>query len=191
MFHISSPGSGAASCYSPVMAAATRASTTERLRLRAHRASDFAACAALWADPLVTRYIGGRAFSAEEVWSKILRYAGLWSLLGFGYWVIEEKASGRFVGEIGFAEFEREITPSLEGAPEIGWVLASWAHGVGFATEAVGAAVAWGDGHWGRRTTTCLIDPENRASIGVATKCGYQPFERAMYKGHPTLIFRR
>ena len=164
---------------------------TARLRLRGHRIEDFHDCAAMWADPAVTRHIGGRPFSAEEVWSKILRYAGLWSLLGFGYWAIEEKASGRFVGEVGFADFKREIEPSFAGAPEIGWALASWAHGVGFATEAVGAAVAWGDGHFGAVRTVCLIGPDNVASIRVAEKCGYLEFERAAYKGQPTILFRR
>jgi len=46
---------------------------TARLRLRGHRVEDFAACAAMWADPVVTRYIGGRPFTAEEVWTRLLR----------------------------------------------------------------------------------------------------------------------
>src|SRR6266852_5354978 len=100
---------------------------TERLTLRGHRLEDFGECAAMWADPEVTRHIGGRPFSAEEVWTKLLRYVGHWSLMGFGYWVIREKASGRFVGEVGFADFKRDIEPSLVSAPEIGWALASWA----------------------------------------------------------------
>jgi RimJ/RimL family protein N-acetyltransferase len=145
----------------------------------------------MWADPAVTRHIGGRQFSREETWSKILRYAGLWALLGFGYWAIEEKGSGRFVGEVGFADFKREIEPSFGGTPEIGWGLAPWAHGRGFATEAVGAAVAWGDGHLGTRQTVCLIDPDNAASIRVAEKCGYREFERTKYKNQPTILFRR
>ena len=164
---------------------------TARLRLRGHRMEDFGDCAAMWDDPAVTRHIGGRPFSREEVWSKILRYAGLWALLGFGYWAIEEKTSGRFAGEVGFADFKREIEPSFAGAPEIGWALAPWAHGRGFATEAVGAAVAWRDGHFGSMQTVCLIDPDNAASIRVAEKCGYREFERTKYKNQPTILFRR
>jgi RimJ/RimL family protein N-acetyltransferase len=41
---------------------------TERLKLRGHRLGDFGACAAMWADPIVTRHIGGRPFSEEESW---------------------------------------------------------------------------------------------------------------------------
>ncbi|HEY0776819.1 MAG TPA: GNAT family N-acetyltransferase, partial [Gemmatirosa sp.] len=118
---------------------------TARLTLRGHVPADVAECAAMWADPLVTRHIGGRPSSEEEVWARVLRYAGLWALLGFGYWVVRERASGRFVGEVGLADFRRDVTPPLGGAPEVGWVLAPWAHGRGFATEAVRAALAWAD----------------------------------------------
>jgi RimJ/RimL family protein N-acetyltransferase len=164
---------------------------SERLILRAHRIEDFDDCAAMWGDPGVTRHIGGRPSSREEVWTRILRYLGHWSLLGFGYWVIEDKATGRFVGEVGFADFKREMEPSLDGAPEIGWALAPWAHGRGLATEAVRAVVAWGATHFGARRTVCLISPENLASIRVAQKCGYREFARATYKGQPTLLFER
>jgi RimJ/RimL family protein N-acetyltransferase len=164
---------------------------TDRLRLRAHRTSDLDACAAMWADPVVTRHIGGRPFSREEVWSKILRYAGHWALLGFGYWLAEDKASGEFLGEGGFADFKREIQPSFEGMPEIGWAVVPAAHGKGLATEAVRALCAWGDQHFGKQHTVCMIDPENIASVWVAKKCGYQEFHRATYKDHPTVLYRR
>src|SRR5262245_47305269 len=94
---------------------------TERLRLRGHRVEDLEACAAMWADPVVTRHIGGKPFSREETWSKMMRYAGHWALMGFGYWAVEDKASGTFLGEAGFAEFRRELSPSIEGLPEVGW----------------------------------------------------------------------
>lgn len=164
---------------------------TERLLLRIPRMDDFGESAAMWADPEVTRYIGGRPCSAEEAWSRFLRYIGHWSLLGFGYWVIREKASGRFVGEVGFADFRRDMQPSFDGAPEIGWVLASWAHGKGLATEVVRAAVAWSDTRFGSGRTVCLIAPENVASLRVAHKCGYAEFARTTYKGGPVILCER
>jgi RimJ/RimL family protein N-acetyltransferase len=164
---------------------------TERLTLRAHRLEDFVDSAAMWGDPEVTRYIGGRPFSKEEVWTKLLRYVGHWSVMGFGYWVARDRATGRFVGEVGFADFKREIEPSLDGAPEIGWALAPWAHGRGLATEAVRAANAWGVAHFESGRTVCLISPENLASIRVAEKCGYKEFKRTTYKGQPTILFER
>ena len=164
---------------------------TERLTLRVHRAADLQDCAAMWAHPDVTRHIGGRPFTEEEVWGRVLRYIGHWTALGFGYWAIREKTTQRFVGELGFADFKRDIQPPLNGAPEIGWALSPWAHGRGFATEAVRAVVAWGDANLGTPRTVCLISPANRASIRVAEKCAYAEYERTTYKGEPTILFER
>jgi len=164
---------------------------TERLKLRGHRVDDFDDCAAMWADPAVTRYIGGKPSTGEEVWARLLRYVGHWSLLGFGYWAIEDRATGRFIGELGFADFKRSIEPPIGDVPELGWALASSMHGKGYATEAVRAAVAWGEAHFVPAHTVCIIDPENRPSIRVAEKCGYREFRRTTYKGKPTIMFMR
>jgi RimJ/RimL family protein N-acetyltransferase len=163
---------------------------TERLRLRGHRLDDFEACVALWADPAVTRYIGGKPSTRELTWARLLRYAGHWSMLGFGYWVVEEKASGDFAGEVGFADFKRDIDPPIDVA-ELGWVLVPRMHGKGYGTEAVRAALEWGDRHFGSTRTVCLIAPENAPSIRVAEKCGYREILRTAYKDEPTLLFER
>ena len=64
-----------------------------------------------------------------------------------------------------------------EGLPELGWVLATRVHGKGYATEAVRAAIAWGDANIrssgsGLGRTVCIIHPEHARSIRVAEKCG-------------------
>ena len=164
---------------------------TERLIMRRHQLDDFVHCAAMWADPLVTRHIGGRPFSEEESWARLLRYVGHWSLMGFGYWAIEEKSTGSYVGEVGFADFKRDIAPSIKDVPELGWAFVSRIHGRGYATEAVRAAVAWGDRHFATKRTVCLIHPENLASIRVAQKCGFSEQQRTTYKGQPTIMFIR
>jgi RimJ/RimL family protein N-acetyltransferase len=145
----------------------------------------------MWADSIVTRHIGGKPFSKEESWSRLLRYAGHWALLGFGYWVIEERATGKFVGEVGFADYKRDLETPYKDAPEIGWVIASQFHGKGYATEAVHAAIAWGDANFGSSQTACIIHPENRPSIRVAERCGYREFQLTTCKGQPTLVFVR
>jgi RimJ/RimL family protein N-acetyltransferase len=164
---------------------------TERLKLRGHCLDDFISSAAMWADPIVTRHIGGQPLTQEESWTKFLRYVGHWALLDFGYWAVEERSTGAFVGEIGFADYKRNIEPSLKDTPEMGWVLASQFHGKGYATEAVRAANAWGDRHFGSSQTTCIIHPENLASIRVAEKCGYRDLQLATYKGHQIKVFIR
>ena len=117
---------------------------------------------------------------------------GHWQALGFGYWAVEEKSSGLFIGELGFADFKREIEPSINAIPELGWVLAPGAHGKGFATEALTSALVWGDRHFGpSQKTVCIIDPGNAASIRVAGKCGYRQYADATFNGQPTLLFER
>ena len=164
---------------------------TPRLLLRAHRHEDFAEIVEMWADPAVTRFIGGRPFTAEESWQKLLRQVGHWELLGFGYWVVRERSSGRFVGEVGFADLRRELEPPLGDAPEMGWVLAPWSHGRGYATEAVLAALGWGAKAWGPRRTVCIIDPRNDASLRVAARADFREFARTTYHGDATVLLER
>lgn len=163
---------------------------TERLRLRGHVLGDFEDFAAMWADEAVTRFIGGKPSTREEAWARLLRYPGHWALLGYGYWMIEEKTSGRFVGEGGFGNFKRAIEPPLD-APEQGWALAPWAHGKGYASEAVGAMLGWGEAHFGRSDFVCMISPENAPSLRVAEKAGYREVGRISYKGEPSILMRR
>lgn len=164
---------------------------TARLVLRAHRLEDFAESAAMWADMDVVRHITGAPSSAEASWSRLLRYAGHWSLLGFGYWVVAAKRDGRFIGEVGFADYRRDIEPSLDGRPEAGWVLKASEHGRGFATEALTRAVAWADRALTADATVCIFDPEHAASIKVAQKTGYAYLADAVYRGEPTLVMAR
>jgi RimJ/RimL family protein N-acetyltransferase len=165
--------------------------TTERLILRPPTIDDFADSAAMWGAPAVTRHIGGRPFTPEEVWSRLLRYVGHWQVLGFGYWVARETESGRYVGEVGFADFRRDIVPSLDGAPEIGWVVSPAAQGRGYASEAVAAALDWGRAYWGPGRTVCIIDPANTPSLRVAEKAGYAVAAEATYKDAPILLLER
>ncbi|HVV31749.1 MAG TPA: GNAT family N-acetyltransferase [Vitreimonas sp.] len=163
---------------------------TERLILRGHMLEDFEASAAMWAEPAVTRFIGGKPSTREESWQRMTRYPGHWALMGYGFWVLEEKTSKRFVGEAGFGQFKRTVEPPL-GAPEQGWAMASWAHGKGYASEAIAAQIKWAAAHFGRVPLFCMISPENGPSIRVAEKHGYREFARTTYKGEPTILFRR
>jgi RimJ/RimL family protein N-acetyltransferase len=165
--------------------------TTPRLHLRRHRLDDFASTLALWSDPAVTRYIGGKPSTEEECWSRFLRYAGHWDFMQFGYWVVEELGTGEFVGELGFADFRRDIVPSLAGTLELGWVLGPRFHRRGLATEGALAALSWADTHFPTTRTACIIDPENLASIRVAEKCGFREIARTTYKTSPTIVYER
>jgi RimJ/RimL family protein N-acetyltransferase len=143
----------------------------------------------MWGNAEVARFIGGRPSTLEEAWSRLLRYAGLWSLLGFGYWAVERRADGRFVGDVGFADFRRDIVPSMDGVPEMGWALSPSLQGQGYASEAVAAALAWADARF--PASACIIDPLNAPSIRVAQKAGFRELAQTEYRGDPTIMYRR
>ena len=145
----------------------------------------------MWQQPAFYQYLGGQAMPEAEVWTKMLRHAGLWDIVGYGYWAVEEKATGQFIGAVGFGEWQRDIAPSLKGWPEAGWVLAPHTHGRGYATEAARAALAWGDAHFTQARTVCLISPDNTPSLRLAATCGYREFSRTSYKEQPVVLLER
>ncbi|HEX2590872.1 MAG TPA: GNAT family N-acetyltransferase [Rhizomicrobium sp.] len=164
---------------------------TERLVLRAHTAEDFPAYAAMWADADVNRFIGGKPLTEEEAWMKYMRVFGQWPLIGYGYWSVHEKTTGERLGETGFFEARRNITPPFIGIPEAGWAFAKAAHGKGYASEAVKAIHAWGDTYFNKARTVCIISPENTASLNVAAKLGYVAAHTSTYHNDPILILYR
>ncbi len=161
---------------------------TDRLRMRAHTEEDLDASMVMWGDPKVYRYISGKAGTREECWSRLTRFIGHWALKGFGYWLVEERATGGFVGEVGFSDFLREMEPRIDGTLEAGWVLSPAHHGKGYATEAVTAALRWGRRHFPDMPITCLIAPENAASIKVARKGGFVDRCVGTYKDEPSIV---
>jgi RimJ/RimL family protein N-acetyltransferase len=164
---------------------------TARLRLREYRESDLDAHSAMLADPEFVRHIGGTVLSREETWRKMLCGPSLWAMLGYGYWTIERKEDGAVIGQAGFADFKRAMEPSIEGIPEMGWIIAPQGQGKGYASEAVMAGLAWADQALGRREIVAIIDAANAPSIRIAEKAGFSVREEALYKGAPILLFRR
>jgi RimJ/RimL family protein N-acetyltransferase len=164
---------------------------TERLRLRGYRRADFPDRQKLWSDPLVTPHTSGAPVGEMDCWARMLTLAGHWEIMGYGYWVVEERATGRFVGEIGFADFKREIVPSFSGTPEVGWILSPEYHGKGFAAEGARAAIAWGDAHFPDPRTVCIIAPANEPSLRLAAKLGYREYARSTFKEKAILMLER
>lgn len=164
---------------------------TSRLRLRPYQPTDFDDYALLWSDPIVTRAIGGLAFTREQSWTRFLRHPGLWAFLGFGPFAVFDRATGAHVGEVGFHDLKRTIEPSLEGTMETGWAFHPGVHGRGYATEAVQAVLAWADANKPGLRITCFIETGHGASMRVAEKCGFREFARADYNGKPVIMFER
>lgn len=166
---------------------------TQRLILRAPARADFPFYAAQRADPAVMKFLGkGNLLSEEEAWLKFQSMLGHWTLTGYGTWAVEEKSSGLYAGSIGFANKMRPTEHPASGAPEMGWSLGASAHGKGYATEGVTAALAWGREFFGAGArTVCVISTDNEASMRVAQKSGFRQFATATRYGLGRLVFER
>jgi RimJ/RimL family protein N-acetyltransferase len=163
----------------------------ERLVLRGFRPGDLEALAAIWSDETVVRHIGGQKLSREDSWRRSLAACGQWPFVGFGYWVVERKSDGRVIGQAGFADFKRDMRPSIEGEPELGYVFAPEVHGQGLAGEACKAALEWADTNLDAASYPAIISPENEASIRLAERLGFRRASDATYRGETIALFRR
>ncbi|HET7084643.1 MAG TPA: GNAT family N-acetyltransferase [Rhizomicrobium sp.] len=164
---------------------------TERLILRGQRREDFPAHLAMWSDPRTLRHFDGHSYSEEDLWLRFARGIGLWALLGYGFWGIEEKASGLYIGSFGFFQAKRPLAGPWRDDPEAGWVIAPDHHGKGYARETLAAAMPWGDGNIAAPRTWCMINQGNEISVKVAVRAGYSEYGPADYSGSPVRIFTR
>ncbi len=138
---------------------------TERLRLRMWCDSDFEAYAACYADPQLARFIGG-VCDRETAWRKMAGLAGHWALRGFGYWAVEERAGGGFVGCVGLWR--------SDGWPEheLGYWLTPAAQGNGYGVEAGREALAFARDIVRPPSLVSYIDPRNQPSRRLAERLG-------------------
>src|SRR4030088_956497 len=142
---------------------------TERLRLRQGRGNAIAPNTAMLSDPGTARFItvDGKPVTDELVgWRNAAVIAGHWALPGGGMFVVEEKASGRFVGRVG-----PWFPPGWPGF-EVGWGIASDFRGKGYAVEAARAAIDWAFATFELDQIIHCIDHENTASQAVARRLG-------------------
>ncbi len=165
--------------------------TTERLILRPHRLEEFEDYADFWKQEDLMRFVGEAPPTREQTWARLLRYAGMWHRLGFGFFAIEERESGRFAGEAGFLDLHRDMEPTTEGTLETGWAISPPLQGKGYATEAISAAIAWADDKFADRRMTCIIDPDNTPSLRVAEKVGFRRIGETVYKGGTNVMLER
>lgn len=137
---------------------------TERLILREHRESDLAAEAAFYESD-ASRFVGGPQ-PEHRTWRMLAMMLGHWAFRGYGFWALEEKETGTYVGRTGL------WFPHGWKEREIGWTLMPAATGNGYATEAALAARAHAYDVLGWDTAISQIDPANEPSKAVARRLG-------------------
>lgn len=163
---------------------------TERLILRPHRPTDLDAYAPLWLagadEPAFTPRL-----DREGAWARLLRLVGHRQVFGFAPWVVEERTSGRIVGEVGLARFHRGLGARFDEAAEAMWIVAHEVRGLGHGREAMAAAIGDFDRRFPGGRSVCMIDPENAVSLRLAEGLGFRPYDRAMRHGRELVLFER
>jgi RimJ/RimL family protein N-acetyltransferase len=137
---------------------------TERLVLRAFRAADLDALAAMGANAEVRRFLGGNLLSRTETWGLMERVLGQWALRGYGLFAVETE--GRCAGWTGV------LHPMEWPEPELAYTLDQPFWGRGLASEAARAARDWAFACLGMSRLASFILPGNARSIRVAEKLG-------------------
>ncbi|WP_233245666.1 GNAT family N-acetyltransferase [Marinicauda salina] len=138
---------------------------TERLRLRAPEERDFEGMTALMSDPVAAEHIGG-VQTPPQIWRSLCMLIGHWAVRGYGFFAVEERATGAWVGRVG------PWFPHGWPQPEVGWSILREHWGKGYATEAAAASMDFAFDSLGWDEAIHLIAAENAGSQGVARKLG-------------------
>jgi ribosomal-protein-alanine N-acetyltransferase len=161
---------------------------TSRLVLRELASDDLDALARIYADPDVRRFFPEGTLDREETREELEWIVNVYyRRYGYGLWATVLKETGRLIGRCGllpWAVVPAKTAPlGLDHAPEdpseassveieLAYLLAREHWGRGLATEAARAIVAFGFERFGPDRIICLIDPENIASLKVASNVG-------------------
>jgi RimJ/RimL family protein N-acetyltransferase len=149
---------------------------TERLLMRRLVSDDLDSLFALYRDPDVRRYFPEGTLTYEETKEELE-----WFLNGhpshpeLGLWATIHKASNEFIGRCGLLPWTLQDRHEVE----VAYLLAKKYWGRGLATEAARGIVEYAFGCLGLSRLICKIEPENHASIKVASKIGMS-FEAEM-----------
>jgi RimJ/RimL family protein N-acetyltransferase len=128
-------------------------------------------------------YMGG-PFSTSEAWGMFCSDHAQWSLFGCGALMIDKKADGACLGQVG-----------INGGPlfpewELGWFLYPDAEGQGFAYEAAVALRGWAQNARRLETLVSYVDFRNARSIRLAERLGAALDANARRPDPTDLVYR-
>ncbi|BDX06104.1 GNAT family N-acetyltransferase [Planctobacterium marinum] len=144
---------------------------TQRLILRQWQPTDLPLFVEMNADPEVMRFFPS-TLSTQQSTQLFEKLFSLIEQQGWGWWAIEAKESGDFVGTTGLMQvsFKEWFTP----ATEIGWRIARQHWRKGYATEAANEALKFAKHKLALRNIVSFTTVQNTPSIGVMEKLGMQ-----------------
>ena len=157
---------------------------TTRLRLREFRSDDLAVLAAMFEDAEQMRFYP-RKRTRREASEWLRRNQSLYAKCGFGFWLVEDRATLEFAGYCGIRPLH------LEGAAvtEIGWHTKKTAWNRGIATEAATAVRDAAFERFAQTRLVALITPDNGPSRRVADKIGMHEAHATMFEGVSYLTY--
>ncbi|MFN3652255.1 MAG: GNAT family N-acetyltransferase [Armatimonadota bacterium] len=142
---------------------------TPRLTIREYTPDDAEEAFALYGDPEVMHFLGGNPHPdvaslrahLEKRWER--EHGGVEPP---GFWAVVTRDEGRLAGTV--------LLKPLPGHPEVevGWHLAKWAWGRGYATEAARGTLDYGFHVRGLERIVAVVHPLNHRSLAVARRLG-------------------
>ncbi|GAA1568522.1 GNAT family N-acetyltransferase [Kribbella sancticallisti] len=141
--------------------------TTERLLLRPFRDEDLPAWGDLNTDPEVMRYLGGQPLSRAESDAIAAGVNAQYVAEGIGFLAIERRSDGAFLGAAGLTR-EQWHPDDIE----IGWRLARFHWGHGYASEAASSWLAYAFTDLSLPRVIATTDAPNLHSIAVMKRIG-------------------
>ena len=140
---------------------------TERLILRpVDPDRDFEPWAKAMADANTVRYLGTKPMNRAESWRSMAVVIGHWAIRGYGFFSLQHRETGEWVGRVG------PWYPEGWPAPEVGWTISPDHLGRGYATEAALASLRYAFDTLGWKQVIHVIMEGNEASMAVARKIG-------------------
>ncbi|MGH3274279.1 MAG: GNAT family N-acetyltransferase [Streptosporangiaceae bacterium] len=136
--------------------------------MRGWQDSDLAPWAAMNADPEIRQYLGP-PLTYEQASAWVLNFQDDLDRYGFGFWALEVRASGEFIGFTGLSTLDEEMPVT---GVELGWRLARSAWGHGYATEAALAALEYGFTTAGLPEIVAITMARNERSLAVMRRIG-------------------
>ena len=158
---------------------------TERLVLRPYREEDLEDLHAMFSDPEHMRWYPA-PFDRDGTQAWMERTFERYRDDGFGLWIVEDRATGAFLGTVG---------PTIQlvddvGHVEIGWHTRPGRKGEGIAPEAAAAATDWAFENLDVDHVISLVRPENTGSNRVAQKLGMHVDREDVRQGMRHYVYR-
>jgi ribosomal-protein-alanine N-acetyltransferase len=157
---------------------------TLRIDLREFTPGDFDDLMRLDGDPRVTKYVGSKASTRQEILAVLARATNQYrNYYGLGAWHASRRDTGAFIGWFAL----KYCPPTCD--VEVGYRLLHEAWGLGFATEGATELVRYGFDDLGLDRIIGVTHRDNHASQRVLMKAGLADVGYGRYYGKRLRLF--